>query len=177
MEKIFWIDQDKCRGCRTCEMACSFFKHKACNPSRSSIRSDRWEDPSFLGKTLTRVCQQCTPPSCEAICPVKAISIDEKTGAMLIDYNICIGQEGRCGLCIHECPFGSIQRDPETGMPFVCDLCGGAPKCGEWCPANAIQYMPTTWSNLMKKRELSAALLSLVKEATKFNMTKYNMKE
>jgi Fe-S-cluster-containing hydrogenase component 2 len=62
-------------------------------------------------------------------------------------------------------------------MPFVCDLCGGAPKCEEWCPANAIQYVPTIWANLMKKRELSAALFSFVKEARKFNMTKYDMKE
>lgn len=166
MQSLFWIEQEKCRACRVCEMACSFFKQGEFNPARSRIRSERWEDPSFLGKNLTRVCQQCTPPTCMAVCPTGAITLDSKSGAILVDYALCNG----CGLCVNECPTGSIRRDPESGDPLVCDLCQGEPKCAQWCPANAINYVPATWSNLIRKREISAALLSLVREAAKHSM-------
>ena len=161
MQKVFLVDQGRCRACRTCELACSFFKEKECNPAKSRIHAERWEDEHFLGKNLTRVCQQCTPPTCKAVCPSGAITLNQDTGAIMIDQSSCT----KCGLCIRECPYGSLRRDRETEVPFVCDLCGGRPKCVEWCPAGAIQYLPATWSNLMKKREASMALLSLVREA------------
>lgn len=163
LEKLFSLDLGKCRACRVCEVACSFFKAGECNPARSRIRSERWENGVLLGKNLVHVCQQCTPPACKAVCPTGAISLDEKTGATLIDYSVCNG----CGLCIRECPFGSIHRDPEKGIPLICDLCGGEPKCVEWCPAGAIRYVPVTSANLNSKRESSSTLLSLVKKTSK----------
>ena len=159
--KILLVDQEKCRACRTCELVCSFFKSGECNPAKSRIHSERWEDKTFLGKSITRVCQQCTPPACKVVCPSGAITLDQNTGAMLVDHIACKG----CGLCINACPFGAVRRDPEKGIPLICDLCGGKPKCVEWCPANAILYVPVTWSSLTKKREWATALLSTISES------------
>lgn len=163
MDRILLIDISKCRACRTCELACSFFKGGECNPARSRIHSERWEDESFLGTTLVRVCQQCSPPVCKVVCPTAAITLDKNTGATLIDYTLCNG----CGLCIRVCPFGSIRLDHKKKIPLVCDLCGGKPKCAEWCPAGAISHIPATRANVIKKRESSAVLLSLVRQAAK----------
>lgn len=160
MSNVLLVDQEKCRACRTCELACSFFKEGKFNPEKSRIRSERWESASLVGKHLTLVCQQCTQPSCKAVCPCGAIDLDKRTGAIRIDRTLC----NACGACISECSFGSISRDPETGVPLVCDLCNGTPKCEEWCPAGAIRYVRATSSNLREKRKASALLLTSVKQ-------------
>jgi len=163
IKKILMIDQKKCRSCRTCEVACSFFKYAQCDPARSRIHAERWDDGPLVGTSLARVCQQCTPPSCIAACPTGAITLNKKTGALQLKQDLCT----KCGLCINDCTFGAIIRNPESGFPLVCDLCGGKPKCEEWCPAKAISYVPITWANLMKKRELSADMLSTVRKAAR----------
>jgi Fe-S-cluster-containing hydrogenase component 2 len=44
---------------------------------------------------------------------------------------------------------------PKRGIVVKCDLCGGSPKCVEWCPNNVIIYINSTRdvlnSNLRRK--------------------------
>jgi Fe-S-cluster-containing hydrogenase component 2 len=30
---------------------------------------------------------------------------------------------------------------PETGMPQVCDLCGGEPQCTKYCPSDTLHFL------------------------------------
>jgi Fe-S-cluster-containing hydrogenase component 2 len=41
-----------------------------------------------------------------------------------------------CGACETLCPIGAIEI--YNGIPYVCDLCGGAPRCIEACEMGAI---------------------------------------
>lgn len=45
---------------------------------------------------------------CAAVCPVNAISIDQKKKVAVVDPKKCIG----CGLCVNECPFQLIEIIP-----------------------------------------------------------------
>jgi Fe-S-cluster-containing hydrogenase component 2 len=43
-----------------------------------------------------------------------------------------------CGDCEKACPIGSIEIFND--IVYVCDLCGGRPRCIEACTEGAIQY-------------------------------------
>ena len=88
------------------------------------------------------ICQQCKRPMCITACTVEgAMTIDEKTGSVIIDKERCIG----CGKCAQACPFNAegrvIKLNPLTGTYIKCDLCGGSPKCLELCPTGALSYV------------------------------------
>jgi len=76
------------------------------------------------------VCNQCSEPECEAICPVGAIRKSESDGVVRVDEDKCIG----CGLCTLVCPYGGIYFNRERCKSFKCDMCDGKPKCVEACP-------------------------------------------
>lgn len=135
MKGLLRVDLDKCTGCRTCEMACSLEHAKEFNPLKSRIRVVR---KKLQGVFVPVHCLQCTSMPCAKVCPVEAIYRDENTWAVLIDYDKCIG----CGECARACPFGAITYDPDTKQVIKCDLCGGNPKCVEYCIDKAIQFLP-----------------------------------
>lgn len=120
-----------CTGCLTCETACSLTKTGRIFPERARIHIDR--DP-FEGTFIPNVCHQCSTPYCLNACPVDAIGISEKTGAVLIDKEKCAG----CKSCQRVCPFGMIIFEEEQEKSFKCDLCGGNPQCIKVCPTHAL---------------------------------------
>jgi len=71
---------------------------------------------------------------------VDAISIDSRTGAVLIDESECTA----CGDCVTHCPFNTNGRVifviAERGTAIKCDLCGGEPQCVEICPTDALTF-------------------------------------
>lgn len=146
MEKTLVVDAEKCTGCRTCEVVCSFYHERECNPSKSRIHVIKWEE---AGLDIPMVCQQCELPVCAKVCPVKAISRNTETGALEINYDLCIG----CRMCFLACPFGAITLDKETKRVLKCDLCGGDPKCTTYCSAEAIEFMHTSKATLIMKRK------------------------
>lgn len=157
MQKILFIDSEKCSGCRMCESACSLYHDKVFNPTRARINIVKWET---AGLYLPMVCQQCETPLCEVVCPMHAIKRDEETGAMLVDHDLCVG----CRLCIMFCPFGGINLDPKTGRVLKCDLCGGDPVCVKFCEKEALQYLNANTINLKKKRAAAEKFSDLMKK-------------
>ena len=129
--KILTVYPDKCAGCMACAEICSLIKRGEIRPNASRVQIVRRE---WLGQYLQVVCQQCEPPTCRNACPSSAISRDAKTGAMLVDNQKCT----MCGACVKACPFGAIHVDKNAVI--ICDLCGGEPRCIEWCPHGAIKY-------------------------------------
>lgn len=157
MEKILLINFEKCTGCRICELVCSLYRENEVNPSRSRIHIVKWEEE---GIDAPIVCQQCEDPLCEAACPTKATTRNPNTGAMVIDHNKCIG----CRTCILACPFGGTAFDPVARKIIKCDLCGGDPKCVQFCPTNALEYVTFTRLTLLRKREAAKNLGKLIEK-------------
>jgi Fe-S-cluster-containing hydrogenase component 2 len=61
----------------------------------------------------------------------------KETGVVIVDEEKYNG----CAWCFEDCNFGFIQLHPESKVAFVCDLCDGEPKCVEWCPEEALDFV------------------------------------
>jgi carbon-monoxide dehydrogenase iron sulfur subunit len=157
LEKILFIDPEKCTGCRLCEIACSIRHEKVANPSLSRIHVAKWEN---AGLYVPVVCVHCESPICESVCPVKAIKRDEKTGAVIINYETCVG----CRLCAMYCPFAGAQIDSKKGRVLKCDLCDGSPECAKFCDPKALQFVKATTANMMKQRAAAEKFSELMKK-------------
>ena len=142
--KQLLIKPEKCIGCRTCELVCSFGHYGKFNPKMANVTVFEYDEAAVAVPVM---CLQCEEPSCLAVCPMKAISRDEN-GAVVINYNRCIG----CRMCLNACPLGNITYHPEARRVFKCDLCGGDPKCAKYCPGHAITIEET--DTLPDKRKL-----------------------
>jgi len=120
-----------CSGCRICELICCLTHGKEIDPgkSRISIRSN-----PFKGSHVPQVCRQCSDVPCMQACEVSAIEIQEESGMVLINEEMCTG----CRSCEKECPFGAIKFDTVREKAFKCDLCEGDPQCVKWCPAHSL---------------------------------------
>jgi Fe-S-cluster-containing dehydrogenase component len=122
-----WIARDylKCSGCRKCEIACSLYHENKIWPEASRIRV-------FMlvpGAEVPHICVQCNDYPCVNSCPTKALSVNSKTGAVLVDETKCTG----CGICIDACPGRVPHLHPERKRILICDLCDGKPECVKVC--------------------------------------------
>jgi len=145
-----------CASCNYCEIACAQYHEGDANPVTHRNHNITRPLLNFMGvsalsanapgypQALTPVsfaefstndfCRQCLAPECMDACPEDAIYVDPKTGARLVDIDVCTGR----GDCVTACQFGMIHINPETQQAFKCDLCGGDPQCAKWCPTGAI---------------------------------------
>ena len=122
-----WIARDlsKCSGCRKCEIACSLFHENRIWPEASRIRV-------FMlvpGADFPHFCAQCEDYPCVEACPVNALSISKKTGAVRVKTKACIA----CGKCIDACPGRIPHMHPQESYIVICDLCKGNPQCVKVC--------------------------------------------
>ena len=118
---------------------------KTYNPTKSRIRVVRLNP--FIN--LAIACRLCEDPQCVIACPREALSQSEETGVIMVDEEMCNG----CAWCVEACDFGAIQLHPESRVAFVCDLCDGEPKCVEWCPEEALDFI--TGEVLAQKARIS----------------------
>ncbi len=132
-KRFLSVDPEKCVGCSICEFACSWEKENVLNPLRSRIRILR--GPPFI--QLATTCRQCEDTPCIEACPKDALYQSEKTGAILVEDEKCDG----CKWCLEACEYGAIRYDPEAETVVICDLCDGEPKCKEYCPEEAIDFV------------------------------------
>ncbi|MHA1606155.1 MAG: 4Fe-4S dicluster domain-containing protein [Candidatus Freyarchaeota archaeon] len=134
---LVFVDYLKCSGCRRCEVACSISHEGKIWPEASRIRVFM----PYPGVEIPHLCVQCEDYPCVASCPVNALSIDGKTGAVLVDEEKCTG----CGSCIEACPGSIPHLHPSSKVAVICDLCGGDPKCVRVCSEggwNALKLIP-----------------------------------
>lgn len=148
------INADKCRGCKTCEMACSTHHFKESNPTRSRIRGVTEMHDGVLYSAPV-VCQQCEDPVCQAVCPFDAIYKSHETGAKLVDETKCVG----CRRCVYACPFGGTMVDEQTKISTKCVLCDGDPQCVKFCPFGALDYVRSDKMDASRKRKAVQAVL------------------
>jgi Fe-S-cluster-containing hydrogenase component 2 len=154
--KVLVISPEKCTGCRTCELACSFSKTKCFNPQNAAVTVFQYDEAAV---SVPVTCLQCEDPSCMKVCTVGAITKD-KDNKVLVNKNKCIG----CKLCIVACPFGNMSYNSVEKTMVKCDLCDGNPKCAELCTSGAIQYKEATPGELNRKRRVADKLRALFEE-------------
>ncbi len=124
-------DISKCTGCRMCETACAFYHTSKINRNVSRIKVQNLYETGIDGPA---VCTQCKERYC-LDCPVEAISTGSM-GEVVVLSTACT----LCGKCERNCPIGAIEIFEET--VYVCDLCGGSPRCVEACTEGAVTFVP-----------------------------------
>jgi Fe-S-cluster-containing hydrogenase component 2 len=156
MQKMILVDQEKCTGCRQCEMVCSVFHEGVSNPTRSRIHIIKWDMQGFY---LPMVCQQCEQAPCMSVCPVNAICREEELSRVVVDDEVCI----KCKLCLVVCPFGGMGYDIVANRVIKCNFCDGDPECVRFCDTGALQFVDLTTANLRRKRSAGERLSELLK--------------
>jgi len=151
LDKIIFVDCERCIGCYTCIIACKM-EHDlpiystpspVAEPSGLSlIRIDQVGPEIRNGKVyqyfVPILCVHCSDPPCIPACPVNVISKSEE-GITQVDREKCIG----CKLCFDACPYEAPQFTP-NGKMTICDLCiqrlqdGKKTACEAHCPAKCI---------------------------------------
>ncbi|PKM92743.1 MAG: 4Fe-4S ferredoxin [Elusimicrobia bacterium HGW-Elusimicrobia-4] len=156
--KVLIVDPEKCSGCRICENACSYFHEQIFNPAKSRIQivSNKTEAVFY-----PMICEQCEKAPCAEVCPAKAISKNDETGAWVVDVKKCIG----CKLCVQACPVGIMNFDSDAGISLKCDLCSGDTQCVKYCPMVAIEYVDESKIGLKRKSLVGKKILSTVGES------------
>lgn len=177
MNSFISINPDRCIGCGTCQAACS-----AGHASVGEQREPRLSVVFTPEVTASVTCHHCEAAPCLAVCPVNAITRDDKR--IKVNEQTCIG----CKLCACVCPFGAIHPSGtgidgvagrcvntdqmpagtssmlkwEIGVPTCavkCDLCEydpeHGPHCVAVCPTKALSYV-TSFDLLTEKIEKMA---------------------
>ena len=152
-QKGFYIDTNRCTGCRTCSVACSDLNSLPVGMNFRRVvefEGGGWKK-NFDGTVspqgvfayyVSVSCNQCADPACVKVCPTKAHMKREEDGLVVIDAKKCIG----CGMCAAACPYGAPQLDKVAKKMRKCDGCvartsqGLQPVCVESCPERAIEF-------------------------------------
>ena len=134
------VDAAKCSGCSRCEVNCAFFHSGSVGRSTARIKLVKVES---LGIDYPVACRHCEERYCHR-CPENAIEIGPQ-GQIIVSPTLCNG----CSICERLCPVGAIELYNE--IPYVCDLCGGAPRCVDQCPMAAIAYSPSSSGSISLK--------------------------
>jgi carbon-monoxide dehydrogenase iron sulfur subunit len=95
------------------------------------------------------------------ICPVKAISRDEKLSRVMVNQDKCIG----CRSCVTVCPFGAMSFNVIDRKVFKCDFCDGDPQCVRFCDMKAVDYVEADRVSIAKKRSAAEKITSAQRAA------------
>lgn len=141
---------EKCTGCQRCETACSFVHTGRVNNHLARIKV---LNLYASGLDSPVVCVQCKERFC-MICPEDALRLG-KQGQVIVSPTLCTS----CGICAKACPIGALEIFNK--FVYVCDLCGGKPKCIEACTEGALIYEPDSIEKI--------SLDGIKKESAKMN--------
>ena len=142
MPPAFVHDLATCVGCDACVVACA--NENRTEPGgfwRQVVTFNEDRHPGLPVFHLSLACNHCLDAPCERHCPALAIARDDRTGAVLIDADRCIG----CRYCSWVCPYDAPRFDAGRGVMGKCTLChhrlldAGKPACVSSCPTGALK--------------------------------------
>ncbi|NHJ49654.1 MAG: 4Fe-4S dicluster domain-containing protein [Asgard group archaeon] len=158
------VDLSKCTGCRRCETHCAFYHTGKVNNYLARIKVINLYE---IGVDSPVVCQQCSERYCMK-CTNNALTIGS-LGQIIVSPTNC----NLCGLCESSCPIGAIEIFND--IVYVCDLCGGAPKCIEVCTEGALTL--TTKSESVSFAEIKKKIKGLNSSQKRHHYTKIKGEE
>ena len=139
----FYVDLQRCIGCRTCQVACKDrrdLQSAGPRPRRvDSFECGTYPDVSLFHLALS--CNHCDEPACVAGCPTAALH-QADDGTVQYDADRCVV----CRNCMTVCPYGAPQHDEDANLIAKCDACkalrdaGRNPVCVDACPMRAIEF-------------------------------------
>ncbi len=145
MGKAINLDVELCAGCGACVVACmdqnDIYPEKGQPAFRRIHRVEEGQSPDASILYVSTACMHCEDSPCVMGCPTGAIARDGRTGAVLVNRDLCIG----CHSCALACPFGVPRYDSEEKM-LKCRLCvervevGLEPACVRICPTGALRF-------------------------------------
>lgn len=114
------IDESKCWGCKTCELACKQEHHAPDGVQLIRVTEDgprevegRWHFEYRVNR-----CRHCDDPPCVDACPEEALARRDD-GIVVLDRDTCVG----CRACIDACPYDAVAFDEAENVALKCDLC------------------------------------------------------
>jgi formate dehydrogenase iron-sulfur subunit len=160
MSYAFFIDTDRCTGCRGCQVACKQWHDLPAEETQNRGSYENPPDLSFATYKLVRMretevdgklkwlflpeqCRHCIEPPClETADDEAAIYKDERTGAVIFTANT---KNLAADEIIESCPY-NIPRKAADGTLAKCDMCNDrvtndlAPACVQTCPTGAMNF-------------------------------------
>ena len=164
------IDIQACIGCTSCAVACKIennipdeiWWNKVFTDGGRNFNTPKGKYPNLTISNYTLACQHCENPACTTVCPVGATYKNSETGAVVQDYDKCIG----CRMCMSACPYTGVRsfnwENPKYSVGHAvgdasvkphlmhvvekCTMCshrlarGEQPACIEVCPGRARHF-------------------------------------
>jgi anaerobic dimethyl sulfoxide reductase subunit B (iron-sulfur subunit) len=147
----FYFDNNRCTGCKTCELACKDYKDLGPELAYRHVYdyeggswhpgdNGTWTQDCFAYH-VSISCNHCIRPICVLVCPTGAMH-KEENGIVRVNASVCVG----CGYCMLSCPYGAPTVSDVTHTSAKCDGCydrteaGKKPICVEACPLRALDF-------------------------------------
>ncbi|HIW77357.1 MULTISPECIES: 4Fe-4S dicluster domain-containing protein [Gordonibacter] len=139
----FYVNLQRCIGCKTCQVACKD-RHNLQQAGPRPRRVGTFECGTYPNVDMFQLsvsCNHCEKPACVAGCPTGAMFVSDDGTVQHIDERCVV-----CRNCMTVCPYGAPQLDEVENMIVKCDSCkalradGRNPVCVDACPMRAIEF-------------------------------------